>query len=110
MTYIYLYIADGYKTGCRRFLRARGFNIAAAQKQFTDAENWRKKHDVHKLYHGMSVEIIEQSRRFYPRWTGRRDKVCIDMSNLKEKDVLNLELAGHPIIRVPSRLFRIHPT
>jgi len=60
---------------CRRFLRARGFNVEAAQKQFTDAENWRKKHDVHKLYHGMSAEIIEHTKRFYPRWTGRRDKV-----------------------------------
>ena len=69
---------------CRRFLRARGFNIAAAQKQFLDAENWRKKHDVHKLYHGMSVETIEHARRFYPRWTGHRDKVCIDISNSKE--------------------------
>ena len=68
----------------RRFLRARGFNIAAAQKQFTDAENWRKKYDVHKLYQGMNVETIEHARRFYPRWTGRRDKVSIDMSNLKE--------------------------
>ena len=103
-----IYIAKGYQTGCRRFLRARGFNIAAAQKQFTDAENWRKKHDVHKLYRGMSVEIIEQSRRFYPRWTGRRDKVCTGMSNLKE--VLTLLLAGHPIIRVPPRFFRIYPT
>jgi len=62
-----------------RFLRARAFNVAAAQRQFTDAENWRKKHDVHNLYHEMSAEIIENAKRFYPRWTGRRDKLGLPL-------------------------------
>lgn len=60
---------------CSRFLRARSFNPAAAQKQFADAESWRKKHDVDKLYEELKPDEMLQSQRFYPRWTGRRDKV-----------------------------------
>jgi hypothetical protein len=59
-----------------RFLRARGFDVVAAQKQFSDAENWRKRHGVDKLYNTFDAEEFESSKRFYPRWTGRRDKVC----------------------------------
>ncbi len=47
----------------------------AAQKQFADAESWRKKHRVDKLYEELKPDEMLQSQRFYPRWTGRRDKV-----------------------------------
>jgi len=60
----------------RRFLRARSFNPAAAQKQFSDAEAWKKEHDVDRLFAGFDTEEFEDAQRFYPRWTGRRDKVC----------------------------------
>ncbi|KAF8904093.1 CRAL/TRIO domain-containing protein [Gymnopilus junonius] len=62
-----------------RFLRARSFNPIAAQKQFADAENWRKKHEVSKLFHEIPVEDFEHSKRFYPRWTGRRDKLGLPL-------------------------------
>ncbi|PPR07267.1 hypothetical protein CVT26_012427 [Gymnopilus dilepis] len=62
-----------------RFLRARSFNPAAAQKQFTDTENWRKKHDVPRLFYEISDEDFEHSKRFYPRWTGRRDKLGLPL-------------------------------
>ncbi|PPQ86317.1 hypothetical protein CVT25_005618 [Psilocybe cyanescens] len=62
-----------------RFLRARNFNPVTAQKQFADTENWRKKHNVTKLYHGISPEDLDLSRRFYPRWTGRRDKLGLPL-------------------------------
>ncbi|KAF8649008.1 hypothetical protein AX16_006122 [Volvariella volvacea WC 439] len=57
-----------------RFLRARGFQPTAAQKQFTDAEAWRKKHDVDNLFATFDSDEFEKSKRYYPRWTGRRDK------------------------------------
>lgn len=61
---------------CRRFLRARSFQPEAALKQFQSAAAWRQKHDVENLYKsGFTVEEFEDAKRFYPRWTGRRDKV-----------------------------------
>ena len=58
-----------------RFLRARSFSPVAAQKQFSASENWRKKHNVAQVYYTTKPEDLEYSRRFYPCWTGRRDKV-----------------------------------
>ncbi|KAI0643093.1 CRAL/TRIO domain-containing protein [Trametes meyenii] len=57
-----------------RFLRARRFDPQKAMKQFADAEAWRKKHNVDTLYATFPVDEFERARRFYPRWTGRRDK------------------------------------
>ncbi|PIL22322.1 hypothetical protein GSI_15010 [Ganoderma sinense ZZ0214-1] len=57
-----------------RFLRARRFDPHKASKQFADAEAWRAKHNVEALYATFPVDEFETSRRFYPRWTGRRDK------------------------------------
>ena len=60
-----------------RFLRARRFDPVKAQKQFAEAEAWRVKHNVDELYSTFPVDELEDSRRFYPRWTGRRDKVSL---------------------------------
>ncbi|KAI1793227.1 CRAL/TRIO domain-containing protein [Ganoderma leucocontextum] len=57
-----------------RFLRARRFDPQKASKQFADAEAWRAKHTVETLYATFPVDEFENTRRFYPRWTGRRDK------------------------------------
>ncbi|KAH8077045.1 CRAL/TRIO domain-containing protein [Cristinia sonorae] len=57
-----------------RFLRARRFDPIKAQKQFADAEAWRKKHNVDELFASFDVEEFELSKKFYPKWTGRRDK------------------------------------
>ncbi|KAI0078216.1 CRAL/TRIO domain-containing protein [Panus rudis PR-1116 ss-1] len=57
-----------------RFLRARRFDPAKAQKQFSDAEAWRSKHSVNHLYATFPIDEFESAKRFYPRWTGRRDK------------------------------------
>lgn len=69
-----LYVYECQPT-CRRFLRARRFDPKKAQKQFADAEAWRTKHNVDELFATFPVDEFEASRRFYPRWTGRRDKV-----------------------------------
>ncbi|RDB15322.1 Sec14 cytosolic factor [Hypsizygus marmoreus] len=67
-------VASHDDTTLLRFLRARAFNPAAARNQFADAEAWRKRHDVDALYSSFEVDEFERSKRFYPRWTGRRDK------------------------------------
>lgn len=62
-----------------RFLRARRFDPHKASKQFADAEAWRAKHNVEALYATFPVDEFENTRRFYPRWTGRRDKVYLNL-------------------------------
>ncbi|KAJ7725342.1 CRAL/TRIO domain-containing protein [Mycena metata] len=57
-----------------RFLRARSFDPAGALKQFSDTQEWRRKHDVDNLFATFDVDEFESSRRYYPSWTGRRDK------------------------------------
>ncbi|KAK7056611.1 hypothetical protein VNI00_002328 [Paramarasmius palmivorus] len=57
-----------------RFLRARRWDVPKAQKQFADTQEWRKKHDVDNLYATFNPEEFEDAKRFYPRWTGRRDR------------------------------------
>ncbi|KAK0195040.1 CRAL/TRIO domain-containing protein [Armillaria mellea] len=57
-----------------RFLRARRFDISKAQKQFSDTEAWRKEHGVDRLFATFDDDEFELSKRFYPQWTGRRDK------------------------------------
>lgn len=58
-----------------RFLRARRFDPQKASKQFADSEAWRATHNVEDLYATFPIDEFENTRRFYPRWTGRRDKV-----------------------------------
>jgi hypothetical protein len=58
-----------------RFLRARKFDPAKAHNQFAATEAWRHQHDVNNLYATSDPDELESSKRFYPRWTGRRDKV-----------------------------------
>ena len=58
-----------------RFLRARTFQPLLAQRQFAAAEAWRRAHGVDRLYATFDPDEFEYSKRFYPRWTGRRDKV-----------------------------------
>ncbi len=46
-----------------------------ATKQFSDAEKWRRKYNVDELYSKFPADEIESSKKFYPTWTGRRDRV-----------------------------------
>jgi hypothetical protein len=61
-----------------RFLRARKFDTIKAHKQFAAAEAWRRENDVFNLYLSFDPDELESAKRFYPRWTGRRDKVRAD--------------------------------
>jgi hypothetical protein len=65
---------------CSRFLRARKFDPAKAHKQFAATEAWRRKFDVPNLYATFDPDELESAKRFYPRWTGRRDRVGIFLS------------------------------
>jgi hypothetical protein len=58
-----------------RFLRARSFNVPRAMKQFMDTDAWRKEQDIDKIYRQFPVDDLEAARRYYPRWTGRRDRL-----------------------------------
>ncbi|KAA1473730.1 CRAL/TRIO domain-containing protein [Dentipellis sp. KUC8613] len=57
-----------------RFLRARRFEPDKAQRQFTTTEDWRRQQDIGRLYATFPADEFERAKRFYPRWTGRRDK------------------------------------
>ena len=41
---------------CRRFLRARKFDLPKAAQQFKNAEEWRKTNDVDNLYRTFDVD------------------------------------------------------
>ncbi|KAK3718666.1 hypothetical protein LTR37_004883 [Vermiconidia calcicola] len=57
-----------------RYLRARKFVTQEAFTQFKDTEDWRKEHQLDKLYDTIDIHEYDQTRRLYPQWTGRRDK------------------------------------
>lgn len=59
----------------RRFLRARRYDYKKAQQQFAATEAWRKEHGIDNLFKNFDADEMHSARRFYPRWTGRRDKV-----------------------------------
>jgi hypothetical protein len=63
-----------FTTICRRFLRARKYNPHKALSQFSATESWRAEHSVPTLYSTFSPDEFESAKRFYPRWSGRRDK------------------------------------
>ena len=51
--------------------------MPAADEQFNKHEEWLKKHDVRRALSDLTPEEMVSTQKFYPRWTGRRDKVCI---------------------------------
>ena len=92
-----------------RFLRARGFDPAAAQQQFAATEQWRKQHDVDNLYASFTADELQTSRRFYPRWTGHRDKVhFFFFLEFQELTNSHLSMAFHctSTILLPSSHFK----
>lgn len=103
-------------TTLMRFLRARQYDLASAQKQFADTEAWRKRHDVDNLYKDFNADEMESARRFYPRWTGRRDKrglpvyvfrlASLDSSLRKELDALSSERRYQRIIVLHEMMTR----
>lgn len=57
-----------------RFLRARKFDPPKAFKQFSEQEAWRKQYNVEELYRTFPVDEMEGAKKYYPTWSGRRDK------------------------------------
>lgn len=47
---------------CRRFLRARKFDVPAAVQQFETTEQWRKKEDIDALYDNFPVDEFIESQ------------------------------------------------
>ncbi|KAH7885114.1 CRAL/TRIO domain-containing protein [Phlebopus sp. FC_14] len=94
-----------------RFLRARRYDFIAAQKQFSDTEAWRKRHNVDELFKTFDPTEMELSRRFYPRWTGRRDKsgLPLHVYRLASLDSpLRKELESVPIERRYQRIIILY--
>ncbi|UZJ50741.1 hypothetical protein CBS101457_000061 [Exobasidium rhododendri] len=58
-----------------RFLRARSFNVPKALKQFMDTDTWRRERNIDQVYREFPVNDLEAARMYYPRWTGRRDRL-----------------------------------
>ncbi|KAK6360062.1 hypothetical protein TWF730_006216 [Orbilia blumenaviensis] len=57
-----------------KFLRAGRFKLAAACQQFGATEKWRKTSGIDEIYDNFDVNEFEETRKYYPQWTGRRDK------------------------------------
>ncbi|KAJ7695761.1 CRAL/TRIO domain-containing protein [Mycena rosella] len=94
-----------------RFLRARSWDPAAALKQFSDAEAWRRKNDVDKLFAAFDPTELENSRRYYPRWTGRRDKngMPVYVYHLASMDAaIQKELSAAPPERRYQRIIALY--
>ncbi|KAF8073450.1 CRAL/TRIO domain-containing protein [Lyophyllum atratum] len=95
-----------------RFLRARGFVPGAAEKQFSDTEKWRKEHDVDNLYNTFDPVEFHSAKRFYPRWTGRRDKngLPLYVYRLASLAPLQKELDAVPLERRYQRIVALYET
>jgi len=94
-----------------RFLRARSFDPAAALKQFSDSDKWRRQHNVDDLFATFDTVELENSRRFYPRWTGRRDKngMPVYVYHLASLDsAMQKELHGAPPERRYQRIIALY--
>lgn len=50
-------------TGCRRFFRARGYNVDNAYQQYKTTRDWRDKNDLIKLYDSIDVSHYEETRK-----------------------------------------------
>ncbi|KAH9923583.1 CRAL/TRIO domain-containing protein [Amylocystis lapponica] len=95
-----------------RFLRARRFDPQKALKQFSDAEAWRKAHNVDALYATFDHVEFEDARRFYPRWTGRRDKngLPLYVYRLASLGPIQKELNAVPPERRYQRIVALYET
>ncbi|KAI1078181.1 CRAL-TRIO domain-containing protein [Whalleya microplaca] len=57
-----------------RFLRARKWVVQDAYGQFSETEKFRSANQIEVLYDTIDIDSYEQSKKLYPRFTGRRDK------------------------------------
>lgn len=102
-----------------RYLRARKWVVQDAYKQFSDTENFRGANQIGLLYDTMDIDCYEESKKLYPRWTGRRDKRGIpiyvyQIRHLNSQAVAAYEKSSEtsfskakPDGRTPARLLRL---
>ncbi|KAI1332392.1 CRAL-TRIO domain-containing protein [Xylariaceae sp. FL0255] len=57
-----------------RYLRARKWVVQDAYGQFNETERFRRANQIDVLYDTIDIDSYEESRRLYPRYTGRRDR------------------------------------
>jgi hypothetical protein len=101
-----------------RFLNARKSDPAKAHKQFAATEAWRRENRVLDLYATFDSDELESAKRFYPRWTGRRDKVSVDLCRVIHVHSIRraytawntrLRLSSSITDRVPSKRAQCSP-
>ncbi|CDR88101.1 probable SEC14-phosphatidylinositol(PI)/phosphatidylcholine(PC) transfer protein [Sporisorium scitamineum] len=57
-----------------RFLRARKWDLVAAEAMFTEAEKWRTDFKVEELYHSFEYPEKEKVDQYYPQYYHKTDK------------------------------------
>lgn len=62
-------------TRCRRFLRARKFDLAKAKIMWIDTQKWRQAYKVDELYETFDYTEKAQVSKLYPRFYHKTDKV-----------------------------------
>ncbi|KAK0437980.1 CRAL/TRIO domain-containing protein [Desarmillaria tabescens] len=90
-----------------RFLRARRFDISKAQKQFSDTEVWRKKHDVDRLFATFDDDEFESSKRFYPQMPIQKELDAVPHERRYQRIVALYEVMTRLVLPVCTH---IHPT
>ncbi|KAN0061039.1 cytosolic factor, phosphatidylinositol/phosphatidylcholine transfer protein [Thecaphora frezii] len=70
-----IYNPERHNEACLcRFLRARKWDLPAAELMFTEAEKWRAEFGVEKLYHEFEYPEKEKVDEFYPQYYHKTDK------------------------------------
>ncbi|TFY54139.1 hypothetical protein EVJ58_g9036 [Rhodofomes roseus] len=102
--------------------RCRSFDAAAdmvetrvlplERMRIDDAEAWRKQHRVTWLYATFDPDEFESTRRFYPRWTGRRDRngLPVYVYRLASLAPIKSELDAVPPPRRYQRIVALYET
>lgn len=107
-----LAVGASWLTTVCRFLRARKWDLQAAETMFTEAETWRKENHVDQLYAEFTFPEKEAVSKLYPKFYHKVDKdgrpVYIEqLGNLNIKQlfevyVLFLTLALRPSVSFSS--------
>lgn len=74
----------------RRYLRARGFEIAAAFEQFDFATKWRKENGIEDFYDNLDVQSYEESRKMV-RWPSHSFSIfTLPLANISQSTLNGL--------------------
>ncbi|RKF62850.1 Sec14 cytosolic factor [Erysiphe neolycopersici] len=84
-----------------RFLRARKFDVAQAEKMFIETETWRKEIDLDNLTRNFVYSEKEKVFQYYPKYYHKTDK---DGRPLYIEQLGNIDLTAMYKITTPERM------